>query len=490
MKTGIYLTLLTALISFDGLSASSFGMKVYLADTLMTNENKPGPDDPSLFLKSFIDMALVTGTSDRISQDVILTDWLGKFPKTPDLGNLDLSESQTPMLAFGDGLAAGWKDGGLCRTGQQLSFPNLLAAQLGLEDFNSPLFDVEHGNGTGYFVAEKSSLGPRWRHIVNKLAPVNFSGVPEFDPYLGDEAENLAQPRISRGSVGALPSLGQNGWIFDEYNRSYTDDMPFLWRMFPNADKHSLTYWSMAQNQIKARRPAIVLSVFGFDEMIEQNLKNKHVKMSWGMASSESSPLTVLLADYVSAMGSMGVVFTIPDFQHLPYFNWFTKQKLDEINPNIKLTLSRENVMGARPISGQMIFLPTKNTEILFKNARSGNAFEFPLLDSDVADQEEIHGGTSRLVNQRIVSEAKQRGHVLVDLADLYRKVHEGGFKTDDGYLVTGGISGNFFSEDGIYPSAIGNAVIANEVIKRLNEALRSKISLIDIAQFAKNSEN
>jgi len=75
---------------------------------------------------------------------------------------------------------------------------------------------------------------------------------------------------------------------------------------------------------------------------------------------------------------------------------------------------------------------------------------------------------------------------LIVDLATLYARIHAGNIVTEDGYKVNGRAGGNFSSGDEIlYPFAIGNAVIANEIIKVLNAGFRSKIALINVTEFA-----
>ncbi|MCE7067152.1 hypothetical protein [Dyadobacter sp. CY326] len=72
-----------------------------------------------------------------------------------------------------------------------------------------------------------------------------------------------------------------------------------------------------------------------------------------------------------------------------------------------------------------------------------------------------------------------------MDLEALYAKISEGSYVTEDGMKISGKPGGNFFSSDGIYPSAIGNAVIANETIKVINAKFHSQIPLINLSEFA-----
>jgi hypothetical protein len=69
----------------------------------------------------------------------------------------------------------------------------------------------------------------------------------------------------------------------------------------------------------------------------------------------------------------------------------------------------------------------------------------------------------------------------VVDIYSLYEKVFKGILITDDGVRVT---QSNFFSIDGINPTPLGQAIIANEVIKTMNKHYSSEIPLIKTAEY------
>jgi len=474
--------IITIMLQFVTISVSSKNLYIptFFPDSLISRVKSE-----SGFLNKWIDSAFVIGNTIVEPKKSVLEDWLITPSQFTEKGDLNVPNKKLSLIVLGDGLAAGWKDGGLFRDAQQFTFPNLVAHQLGITNFNSPIFDVEHGNGTGFLVREKSSRYPRWKEVKNNLAIKNGYSIPEFVEYQGDEAENLAIPRISTGSVSATLSPENEGWIFDGSGRRYTDDMPFLWRLNAGADKSKITYWGMAQDILKSKQPQLVFSIFGFDEMTQQNIKSENVKMSWSLASSEASPLVISVAELATKNGAKGIVFTIPDFKHLPYFNWYKKMDLDELNSKVQLKRSRIGVIGNLPIRGEMIFLPTKNTEMLFNEAGTAGSAEFPLEDKDVADESEIIGGSSAAINVRIKREAKEKGLLVVDLAALYATIYLEGIKTFDGFIIEPGENSSFFSEDGLYPSTIGHAIIANETIKILNQEFKSKIPLINVSEFA-----
>ncbi len=82
---------------------------------------------------------------------------------------------------------------------------------------------------------------------------------------------------------------------------------------------------------------------------------------------------------------------------------------------------------------------------------------------------------------------AKDYNHPLVDFYAVYKKVLAGQYISEDGFKIDPSFpNGNFFSADGLYPSAIGQAVLANEVIKVFNTSYGSQIPLIKIKDYAR----
>ncbi|MCE7039027.1 hypothetical protein [Dyadobacter sp. CY312] len=404
--------------------------KVVSGDTIGTGVTNPQFVKNPVFLKKQIDTNLITGVIVREVADSPIVNWLQKDVAPYDLGSLKISGNQSPMLVFGDGLSAGWMNGGLYRAAQQESFPNLVAHQMGIKNFKTPLFEKEHGNGTGYLVLNNKNGEPTWSEVKNNVGIVKLTNVPELVPYLGGEIHNMSEPRLAQGGIGGTLSPEKNGWTYDNDGRGWTDDMIFFWRMKPNADKYVDTYWDWVNENLNQKKPALVLSSFAFDSWVTQHLKNDINSLDWQAASSEATPLTVSVAREAQRAGSQGIAFTIPAFKHVPYFKWQTH--------------------------------------------RSYNITE-----------EQIVRSTPDGFNERIKNDAKQSGVIVVDIASLYEKVYAGNYTTEDGYKIDGKAGGNFFSGDGIYPSAIGHAVIANEIIKVINQHFKSKIPLIKVGEFA-----
>lgn len=89
--------------------------------------------------------------------------------------------------------------------------------------------------------------------------------------------------------------------------------------------------------------------------------------------------------------------------------------------------------------------------------------------------------------NKIIHREVTKIGNSVFDLHGLYKRIQQGSYTTDDGYAIDPAFrTGNFFSSDGLHPSAIGQAVIANELIKFINKKYESRIPLINVKEFAR----
>lgn len=118
-----------------------------------------------------------------------------------------------------------------------------------------------------------------------------------------------------------------------------------------------------------------------------------------------------------------------------------------------------------------------------------GGEFRVNFEDFEVIDEDEAFMSDPQLhYNGKIREYAAEKDLAVVDLFDLYQRIHQGGYRTDDGILVDGTAYGNFFSSDGIYPTPFGQAVIANEVIKAINKHYGAIIPLIDITGFVRTT--
>ena len=79
-------------------------------------------------------------------------------------------------------------------------------------------------------------------------------------------------------------------------------------------------------------------------------------------------------------------------------------------------------------------------------------------------------------INASIATVSSANGAVLVDLNAIFAGVATGGYTIGGLTFTTAFLSGGLFSGDGVHPTAIGYAIIADYIIQALNEATGSVI--------------
>jgi lysophospholipase L1-like esterase len=94
--------------------------------------------------------------------------------------------------------------------------------------------------------------------------------------------------------------------------------------------------------------------------------------------------------------------------------------------------------------------------------------------------------------NAVIAAQATAHNWALVDVNALFTQISAVSGPTGPGYPIGGGItvktdyiSGGLFSLDGVHPSSLGYAILANEIIQTVNEHYGSSIPLVGYYQFA-----
>lgn len=87
--------------------------------------------------------------------------------------------------------------------------------------------------------------------------------------------------------------------------------------------------------------------------------------------------------------------------------------------------------------------------------------------------------------NRALALYAEKFGVPLFDINALYKAINEGRYITDDGIQADGKWpGGNFYSSDGMRPTAFRHAIIANEMIKKINNHYNTKIPLISTREY------
>ena len=409
--------------------------------------------------------------------------WAPK-PGSVDLGSLKTASGKEPVLmVIGEARAAGYRDGGLYRQGQLTSYPNLVARQMGLARFDPGLFEKEEGNGSGYIVQDPGSTWPSWSKVTNNLA-FSDQKTMRMKPYAGGVVHNVSVP--GNGVTKYVLNLHTlYNEVIDFAKNSPTPSSAltanYLWTtgMVPLA---------LINRIVPKEKPNVWAHLNQMDPdigMIDLNADLFTMAYIGGgqsgiMGSREVLPERQAI-EYFRKKNARYVHMTVPDVLDFPYFKWFTLKRLAKRTKN---PIYSNWGSGSVLADNKTIFLPTFNVI----NVLNGSPFE-TLEEYDVILPAEISKPEWHN-DSEIAAYAREFGHPLVDFYSIYKQIVNGTYITDDGFRIDPSYpNGNFFSADGIHPTAIGQAVLANEVIKVLNKNFQAKIPLINVGVFASEIE-
>ena len=405
----------------------------------------------------------------------------------PDMGTILKSGEKINMVAMGGGMTAGVRNGGLYRYGQMTAYPNLVARQMGMTDFQSPLFAENEANGTGYLqLVDDGTQYPSWKEVSNSKASVKAGNPPELAKYTGSAVHNYALPDGGLREIGTpVNNLGVN-----VYTNSWSTGRVFSNRLLPK--------WSGASeisllNQVLKQPTNFFIVEDDVDFLLLMIKNNTQALSSYGYERYSSGPTMVshilnLMKENSNA--NKGVLFTWPIITDLAYFNWYSIQDLKNKAKSISISTTRQNESYTLDgSSNNFLLLPSPAVDALFRNLKKGGEVSVTLDDKDILDPQEFHINTFfvRKYNDRIRELAREKGLAVVDLEKIYGQIHDNTYVSMDGFKVDGSPRGNFFSADGIYPTVIGQGVIANEVIKAINITYKSTIPLINLRDYSQS---
>ncbi len=365
-----------------------------------------------------------------------------------DTGSADFSV----YVALGDSLTAGFTSGGLVLTFQVHSYPALIHRQAtdGAPGFEQPLIS-EPGIPP---LLELASLVPE---VV--IQPKPGLGVPlNLDyplPY-----NNLAIPGATVGD--AVRTVSENPF-YDLILRGQGTQLQQAALLGPTF----ATVW-LGNNDILGA----VLSgtpLFAINMTPPDNF--------------ESDLRTVLST--LDAAGADIVVANIPDVTAIPFVTTLPPFVLD-------------------PRTGQPIFLVGPQaplgpddrvllTAAEFIAAGCGLLIPDPVLCPDgtlpsflVLDAVEILEVQHHLnvLNGIIASVAAEFGAPVVDIHALFDDIARHGLRIGGIEYTSEFLAGGLFSYDGVHPTALGYAVVANEFLRVINERFGGTIPLVDLTPF------
>ncbi len=421
----------------------------------------------------------------------IVTACTPKFNEpNPSTGNIDASN----YIAIGSSMTAGYADGALYDEGQRNSYPNLLAEQLSKYGIGASIFKIPYAQsstGMGNANNARSVLGNRTdcQNVVS-LGPVKVA--PQGDAnVLSNNIYNSQGPFHNFG----VPDLKS---IEIDIN-GYTN--PFYQRMASSSTSSIL-------NDAVSRNPTFFSINLGLHDVLKYALK--------GGASDNITPVSGPIGvgfeasinnviEKLTANGAKGVIANIPSISNMPFFNTisYNALKLDsskcanlnqfyaladttitpfQVGNNGFIIQDLSKPSGFRKIeSGEYILLTVPLDSIKCNNMGS----LIPIKDRHVLTANEINLIETAINNYNTILKniAEAKGLAYVDVNALFAKVKTG-FIYNGVTINASFVSGGFYSLDGLNLTPRGNAFLANEFIKSINDKYNASIPQLDAMKY------
>jgi lysophospholipase L1-like esterase len=364
-------------------------------------------------------------------------------PPPHSTGNADF----TTYVALGTSVSMGIQSGGLLWENQLRSVPLLLRVQTfesGDTPFDQPLV---------------AAPGIPNLITVTSLAPLTFGTLPGTPPagsYVPRPANGYSNLSISGALLANAIAKDTGAPYFDLVLQGHGT-------MLRQAIAQNPTFITIELGTNDAIRPlfaggdpAAILPVPAFAALYEQLLDS----LAAGAPQAQ-----LALAN-------------VPRITRLPYA---TTVPLDIVLPGgAKVRLSD----GAGPLpNGALVLLPA----LPRIQAGTGLPGGPPLPDSLVilpAEQAAIESAITGY-NAAIAAEAHARGAALVDQFALFDRLERDGFWVDGVHYTFKFVTGGLFSLDGIHPSTLGSAILANAWITAINARFGGHIPPVDLGRFS-----
>jgi hypothetical protein len=419
-------------------------------------------------------------------------------PKEQDTGLNSGDADLSVFVSIGGSVTAGFLDDALSFEGQVNSLGYILSEQfseVGGGTFGQPWLP---GSSLGINLEGKTALKLGYKtdcEGVTSLSPVRLSDVA--DPLLlnipyGSTFHNYGVPHLKSTEI-SLVGYGDNISNPGNYN-------PFFYRMAADPVTSSVLGDAMTRN------PTFFSVFVGMDEVLQYAKKGAAVGSLTPVNGADGVGFDGSIDNLLSTLttnGAKGVVGTIPDVTEMPYFTTIPYNGLDldeesattlnEIyNPiGINFNVGKNPFVIEDPSAGVFGVRLMEEGELILLNVpldsvkcyKMGSVFpfrnEFILTNQEIG---EIRNRTTQY-NAVLVSEAQSRGLAVADVESFYSKITDG-FVYNGITMSARFVSGGAYSLDGIHLNPRGNALLANEFIKAVNETYNAKIPFADATKY------
>lgn len=420
---------------------------------------------------------------------------------TPSKGGADF----TSYLAVGNSLTAGYADGSLYKSGQENSFPNILAKQfayVGGGEFKQPLMADDYGFGIdGITPVPKLILGPSTDCMgATSLAPMR-APVP-VDP------ANFASVAVS-GPYNNIGVPGAKAVHFDI--AGYSTLNPYFARFAVDQTTPLIDY-------ISGNATFFTLWI-GNNDALGYALSGGAADMLTPPAAFSLKYDNIVKACIASTPGAeaKGALANLPDILSIPYCSFMSTQipyngmvltagQADSLgmlyglygHPEITFT-EGQNAFVVENSDGSwgrmtaddkfLLSLPSDSMKCFGMGVAvppPGMPAPFPIPHKYILDEAEIADIRNHTdqYNATIMNLATTYNLAYVDMKQVLMDAGTTGIMID-GYSITSAfITGNAFSLDGIHLTPVGNAMAAHYYIEAINATYAASIPQVVVPDY------
>ncbi len=383
----------------------------------------------------------------------------------------------TTYVAVGTSLSSGFQSGGIVDRHQSRSFPTLFARQIGKTvgiPGNAGTFTYPSVNGDGIDTLSRIlSLQPL---IISKAGRVQ--GAPT----------NIGQPT-------AYHNLGIPGALLVDL----VDSTHYHASVAPvNRDPGTLLLFSLIQRgrgllvqQALSNAPTIMSIEYGANEVLGPSTRG-------GVPSSSTNQIYgALMTGALNTIHALSpatkvAVFNVPDVTSAPFFTTFpaatvsltTGAPLPLVGANGPLAQGDLVLLTAGSLLATGRGIPVGGFNFV-NPAAAGNGL--PLPESVILRSAEVALIETEIdeMNAVVDSVAQRPWVAKVDIHDFLQGIASHGYPYGGNVYTNAFITGGLFSLDGVHPNDFGYALMANQLIKGVNQKFGSVIPEVNPGEFA-----
>lgn len=406
----------------------------------------------------------------------------------PSAGNANFSK----YIAIGNSLTSGYADGALYQSGQENSYPNMLAGQMklvgGASTFTTPY--TNSVNGSGSDGSGKRQLGYAMScDSVYSLSPLATAGD------LGIFASNIYSTQ------GPFQNLGVPGCKAVHFTLAGYGDPTSASGFNPYYARFASSTTASLLEDALANQPTFFTYWLGSNDVLFYGLGGAEGSTD-GFGTYDMTPKSTfesVINGTFTALdnaGAKGVVANVPDITSVPYFTTipWNGLYLDSTNAAFLTLITGQSFSAGyngflinddgvtrKMVAGELLLLNTPQDSI--RCAFWGSAK--PITGNYVITQNELTVINARIAdfNQILSDRAAEHGFAYCDM-NAYLKQFTSGIVYDGVRFDARFVQGGAFSLDGIHPNPKGYAMCANNFIKTINSFYGSSLPPVQVNDY------